>query len=98
MRYIAALALALLLAQPVEAAECKWMSEDGGQILAEPGQITVIDDGGEEQCTLKGNGPGNPIMTAICGDRDWAFFTIKSEPGSDFDILIFKNTAWYEGC
>ena len=95
----AACLLAMLLATPATAAQCSWASEQGDHLTMQPGEILIEELSGDiERCTLKGNGPGNPIMTAICDDHHWPFFSIKSEPSGDFDIVIFRNTAWYAAC
>ena len=100
MRPLLALAVLLASAIPALGLDCSFTSADGERLVPAPGHITIASaDGSELTCTLKGNGPGNPILTGICDDgSDWPYFMISSTPKGPADIVIFINTAWYESC
>lgn len=100
MRRLIALAVLVACAAPAFGQECSFISEDGARLTQEPGQVTIANpDGSVQACTLKGNGPANPVLTGICADGfDWPFFMVSSAPGGAPDIVIFINTAWYQDC
>ncbi|WP_284388834.1 hypothetical protein [Devosia yakushimensis] len=98
IRVLTSTIVLILAISAATAAECRFMDQSGAELVQQPGALTVLNADGsvDTTCQLKGNGPGNPVMTGLCDDGfDWPYFMIAATPSEEPSIAIFINTAWY---